>query len=170
MNKKYLMAIIITLFVFAAVSAPVAQAQLPETPQRTEIYIAPVTELMSYSLRLPALGGGIAVGGGDRVSIGGRFFFATDATELFTMELTVFVRFFVFDNEDISGLFIQLNCGAAVFEYKEAIQLPTEIGSMSFGVSVGWRFLITDSWFVEPAARIGYPFGFAAGVSAGYRF
>ena len=161
------MPVLAALFVFPVICA---FAQTEDNPQRLEIYVSPVIEVLSYSMNTPALGAGLTFGAGDEVSIGARFLYAFDGQDLQTMELSLFMRFYIFGFAPNTGLFVQVMGGASLFEYKNTVSIPTQVGSLSFGLSAGWRFIFFDSWFAEPQVRLGYPYRFSLGASAGYRF
>jgi hypothetical protein len=48
--------------------------------------------------------------------------------------------------------------------------MPSEVGTISIGLGVGWRFLLGNLFFIEPAIRGGFPYIVGAGLSAGVRF
>ena len=156
------------LIVFAAV--PVQAQTEEESSQRLKFFIAPQIEILGFSREGPAFGGGFAIGAEDRIAIGTRLMYMLDSEGLNTMEIAVFMRFYLLNSKDCTGLFVQVNGGAVVFEYKDNVSLPSEFGSLSAGISAGWRFPLRERWYIEPAIRAGYPFMVGVGLSAGFRF
>jgi hypothetical protein len=70
-----------------------------------------------------------------------------------------------------SGLFIQFNGGPVIFaQNDDSIAVPSGMGTFSAGLSLGWRFLLGRTFFIEPVIRGGYPYIVGAGLSAGVRF
>jgi len=137
--------------------------------QDSKFFICPLTEILG-SRNGPAIGGGISIGAGDDVTMGTRVMFFTDSEGFNSLEIGVFLRLFPFDGNIFNGLFFQLNGGAVVFVRDESVSLPTDVGTISAFVSAGWRFLLGNRFFVEPSVRIGTPYIFGGGVSAGIRF
>ena len=103
--------------------------------------------------------------------MGLRFLYASDTDSMITMEFNVFIRFYFFNRDEHKGLFLQANGGAAlVSSEKESANQDEEVGTFCVGISAGWRFPFGKYFFVEPAIRVGYPYIYSAGVSAGFRF
>ena len=105
--------------------------------------------------------------------MGLRFLYSQSqgAEGLKTLEMTVFMRFFLLGFEVREGPFVQLSCGPVIFaEEGKSMSFPAEGGGFSVGLAAGWRFLFGDYFFLEPAFRAGYPYIAGAGVSAGIRF
>ena len=141
-----------------------------QSDKRPVIFIAPLAELSGYGLEGIAFGGGFAIGTeDDGFTIGLRLLYATDSESANSLELNFFIRYYVFTPNDHSGLFVQLNGGPVVFNYKKAVVIPSEAGEISFGFTVGWRFPLGKHFFLEPAIRGGYPYIAGGGLSAGYR-
>ena len=153
-------------------SAVPVQAQTAEqSPQGSDFFIAPLTEIIGYGRKAPAVGGGFALGAGDGVAIGFRLFyaFAFGAESVNTLELALFMRFYPFGPKADTGLFVQANIGAVMYARENAVSFPAQAGSISAGLAAGWRFPFGNRWYIEPAVRTGYPYIFGAGVSAGFR-
>jgi hypothetical protein len=146
-------------------------AQAQNTGQHPfPFFIAPTAEAV-YSRTSPAFGGGIAFGGGDFITLGAKAVYFVDREAFYSLEAGMFVRvfFFYFRLNDTRGPFIQLNYGFVVFAHNEAVSTPAEAGTISAGLSAGWRFLLGNRFFIEPAVRAGYPYFAGAGLSAGFR-
>jgi len=144
------------------------QAQAEEKSLQNFIFISPVTEIV-YSRNSPAFGAGLMIGAGDDVSIGLKAVYFIDLESVHALEMGAFIRFYLFGTNNAEGLFVQLNGGAVVFTREEAVNLPTDIGTASVFLTVGWRFHFGQRFFVEPVVRAGTPFLLGAGVSAGVR-
>jgi hypothetical protein len=101
--------------------------------------------------------------------VGVRLLYTVDTESVNALELAVFLRWYLLGPNASSGPFVQVNAGAAVFTHKSAVSFPAEAGSISAGFAAGWRFLLGERWYIEPAVRAGYPYIAGAGVSAGFR-
>ena len=138
---------------------------------REDIWICPGGEFAMYSISSAAYGGGFALGYGSGTSIGLRaaWFLSPDGTN--TLELGFLFRLYFLGANAFSGPFIQFTGGSVLFfADNNSISIPSEFGTISAGLSFGWRFLFMNRWFVEPSIRAGYPYIAGAGLSAGIRF
>jgi hypothetical protein len=136
-----------------------------------DLWVCPVFESGLYSVLNAAIGGGAALGYGDKVVFGLKVIYWNDMEDISELELNFFLRFYLFSPTGKSGFFIQLNGGPVIFyQSEESIAVPSEIGTVSGGLSLGWRFLLGGHFFIEPAIRAGYPYIVLAGLSAGLRF
>jgi hypothetical protein len=123
-----------------------------------------------------AIGGGAALGYGDRVAFGFKVIYLDDMDEVRSLELNFLARFYFFNKartKDLypSGPFIQFNIGPVFFAWDEQnISIPSETVMTSAGLSLGWRFVFGRFFFLEPCIRGGTPYLFGAGLSAGVRF
>ena len=135
-------------------------------------FIEPLAEVNGYSRKGISLGGGLVVGMGDGVGIGFRTLFAKSFGEevLTSVELAVLLRFYPFFSNVPSGFFFQLEGGAVIYAGDKTLSLPAEGGQFSGGLSIGWRFLLGNRFFIEPALRLGYPYILGSGVCAGIQF
>jgi hypothetical protein len=142
--------------------------------QRTrtdDFWISPGMETSLYGMEDIAYGGVFTFGYGNGVSIGLRGAFFSSHEGISTIELNFLLRFFLQGVDALSGLFIQLAVGPVIIAgFGEDISFPSNIGALSAGASLGWRFLFANRWFLEPAVRAGYPYLAGAGLSAGVRF
>ena len=143
------------------------RAALPE-----DLWISPGADIAFYSPVSLSFGGGMAIAYGNGTSIGIKALWLFDNdSQLSIMELCFLFRLYLFGSFANSGLFIQLEGGPAIyFEREEKISLPVKIGTLTAGLTLGWRFLFGKYFFVEPSMRGGYPYIAGAGLSAGVRF
>jgi hypothetical protein len=148
---------------------------------REDLWVCPVLESGMYSVSNLAIGSGAALGYGDRVAFGLKVIYWDDMDEVRSLELNFLARFYFFTPSRAvveravalapSGLFIQFNIGPVIFAWDEQnIAMPSQTAMISAGLSLGWRFLIGRLFFIEPAIRVGTPYLFGAGLSAGVRF
>jgi hypothetical protein len=136
-----------------------------------DMWVCPVFESGWYSVSNIAIGGGAALGYGDRVAIGLKVIYWNDLEYVRSLELNFLLRFYIFSRMERYGLFAQINGGPVIFAKDEDnLSMPSGIGAFSAGFSLGWRFLFGRYFFVEPAVRAGYPYIVGAGLSAGVRF
>jgi hypothetical protein len=136
-----------------------------------DMWVCPVFESGWYSISNIAIGGGAALGYGNRAAIGLKVIYWNDMDGIRSLELNFLLRFYIFGRMERSGLFAQVNGGPVIFARDEGnLAVPSGIGTFSAGFSVGWRFLFGRYFFVEPAVRAGYPYIAGAGLSAGVRF
>jgi len=85
--------------------------------------------------------------------------------------LDILFRWYFFGSSANSGLFIQFAGGPAVFfEREENISFPARIGTLTAGLTLGWRFLLGKYFYLEPSISGGYPYLAGAGLCAGVRF
>ena len=163
-------AVYLVLF-FIVLSAVSAQAQIQrQSAQRQDFFIAPLAEVLAYSRKGPTFGGGFSIGAGSGVAMGARLLYAADTESVNTLELAFFMRFYIFGSQASHGPFVQLTAGAAMFAYESALSIPADVGTISAGLAAGWRFLLGNRFYLEPAVRGGYPYIIGAGLSAGFRF
>jgi hypothetical protein len=136
-----------------------------------DFWVCPVFETGLYGATNLAIGGGAALGYGERLAFGLKVVYWNELKEVRSLELNFLARFYFFDRAAPSGLFVQFNGGPAFFvRYESKITIPPEVGTISAGLSLGWRFLFGKHFFVEPAVRGGYPYLVGAGLSGGVRF
>jgi len=167
MNKQFLLVLCVFLFVmpaFAQNTAPVMAS-----PESGDFWICPGFETAMYSRFSASMGGSLAMGYGKGASIGLKavYFISPDNTAL---ELNFLLRAYLRGALAYSGPFLQLASGPVLFADEAMVRFPYKLGSISAGLSFGWRFLFRDRLFIEPAIRAGYPFIAGAGLSAGIRF
>ncbi|MCL1929087.1 MAG: autotransporter outer membrane beta-barrel domain-containing protein [Treponema sp.] len=137
--------------------------------RRPDFFIAPLAEITGYTRDGVSFGAGFALGGGNGVAIGSRFLYVVDFESIHTIEITVFMRFYLQGAEACTGPFIQLNAGAAIHNHKHGAFAFAGVGAHSAGIAAGWRFLLGERWYIEPYIRIGYSYIAAAGVAFALR-
>jgi hypothetical protein len=141
----------------------------PPENQSPGFFIAPLIEIPGYSRKGPAFGGGLSLGAGDGVTIGCRFLYAIDTESVHTLEIAIFMRFYLNHNNAVTGPFIQFNTGASIHALNSFPSFPAEAGGLSVDLAAGWRFPLGRRWYIEPAIRAGYAFILGAGVAFAYR-
>jgi hypothetical protein len=170
---------------FTVFSAVFIQAQTAEEPSPSseyiagqtntnkgsfpDFFIAPLTEVIGYSSKGLAIGGGFALGAGDGVAIGLRLLYAIDTESVSTLELAVFLRFYLLGSGVHTGPFVQVISGADIHARENDWSLSARAGAFSAGLAAGWRFLLGNRWYIEPVVRVGYPYIAGVGVSAAFR-
>ncbi|MCL2705691.1 MAG: hypothetical protein FWE72_05735 [Spirochaetaceae bacterium] len=154
--------ILVSILLFVITLASFAQS----SGKKEEISISPVAEINLYTASNIGTGGGLAISYGDGISLGVKGLYFTDLDTLTTIEILTFVRFYILDFNGNSGLFAQIEGGPAFFFEKD----DDMKGMISGGVTIGWRFVLSKHWYVEPVVRGGYPFIAGVGVSGGVKF
>jgi hypothetical protein len=138
---------------------------------KQDIFIAPLVEVINYSQDGISFGAGIALGAGNGAALGLRFLYAVDAESIHTLEMAVLLRFYLLHWPDgITGPFVQLNAGAALFSKDKAALPPALAGAISIGLAAGWRFEVARRIYLEPYIRLGYPYRAGAGLSIAFKF
>jgi hypothetical protein len=161
------------LFILIALLNIIAQnvhAQENNKSEPEDFYIMAVTEAALYKYESVSLGGGIAIGYGSGSSLGLRIIFYPDNEEIQELEINIKLRLYLLGARAYQGPFLQLMAGPVLFNRPGDYSIPAFSGSLSAGVSFGWRFIFNDRWFMEPAVRGGYPYIFGGGLNAGVRF
>jgi len=171
MKRQLLLALCVFLIAiptFAQGTAAVEESAAPPSDSG-DFWICPGFETAMYSRSGMSYGGSLALGYGKGASLGlkAAFFVSPDNT---TLEINFLFRMYLQGPFAYSGPFLQLSGGPVLFAEEGIVDFPTRFGSISGGLSFGWRFLFKDRWFVEPAIRAGYPFIAGANISAGVRF
>jgi hypothetical protein len=170
--RKHLDFTLFFLFFFlsAAVFAQETADELADGPpsSREEFFIAANGETLLYGRDHLAYGGGLTLGYGTGLSLGIKFLVAIDRESFFCTELLFFLRFYFLGVNAGSGPYIQLNGGPVIVS--DSKPEVSNYGSISAGLTAGWRVPLGDSWFIEPFVRGGYPYMFGAGLSGGLRF
>jgi hypothetical protein len=141
-----------------------------------EFFAGVSAETALYSVDAAAFGGSLAAGYGfDIGAIGVRLDYLVDTGGLTTFAPALFVRFYLplFVNDAPpfrSGPFLQFSLGPSFHARDPRLPPDAVVGTVSAALFAGWRFLLGDRWYVEPALRAGTPFLAGAGVAAGLRF
>jgi len=170
MPKKF------TLFIFLLlICLPLfaqEQAAQSETTKPEDFWIGPGAETAFYSPVSLSYGGSLAVGYGSGTSMGIKASWLIDPKgQLNILLLDILFRWYFFGSSANSGLFLQFAGGPAIFfEREEKVSLPVRIGTLSAGLTLGWRFLLGKYFYLEPSISGGYPYLAGAGLSAGIRF
>ena len=158
----------LVLFIFLS-SLPVYAQD--EDPVREDFWISAMAETNRYSVTNIAFGGGASIGYGDGAALGLNVIYCIDLDKLRTLELNFLVRLYLPRLSGHSGFFVQFLCGPALFTPDDdAIEVPSDLGKFSVGLSLGWRFLLGKYFFLEPAIRGGYPYIAGLGLSAGIHY
>lgn len=151
-------------------SGAVVFAQEKPMTQQGDLWICPSGDIAMFSIHNLAYGGGISIGYGRGGAIGFKVAYMLDPDGMIkTLELNVLLRLY-FLGASCSGPFIQLDGGPALFARDENLQIPAEKGTISAGLSLGWRFLLGKYFVLEPALRGGYPYIAGGGISMGIHF
>ena len=118
---------IIVLFFLVFLTFPAYSQNKKQAEKRPDIFIAPVAEVLGYSRDGVAFGGGVALGVEDTgTAMGLRFLYASDIDSMKTMELTVLIRFYLFNQDEHTGLFLQANGGASLLSIKNEDDIQNE--------------------------------------------
>ena len=168
MNKFFLAAMVI----FFSIPVFAQDGFLAAPAHRGDFWVCPGAETALYSLSGVSAGGSVAAAYGNRAAIGLRVacFFDT-REELDALEVDFLLRYNFMKNEPSAGPYLQLTAGPALFFDKaEKAAVPAKWGTVSAGLTFGWRFNLGKMFFAEPYIRAGYPYIAGAGASAGVRF
>jgi len=165
---KYL---VLSLIIFIVFPVYTQVRESSRSSSGSDIFIAPLTEAIFYGRSGIALGGGLAFGmGSGGVTIGLRFIYTVDPDKINMLEPAIFLRLYPLNSMPTHGLFVQLVAGTSIFKRGSFVSIPAEVGTISAGFAAGWRFMLGNNFFIEPALRAGYPYMIGGGLSAGYRF
>jgi len=168
--RKLLFSIVFCVF-FPIVSGRGPLFALDRTDEREDLWVCPGAEIALYSISSMAYGGGLALGYGNRASIGIKAAYLLDAgSQLSTLEINFLFRLYFLRAAVCSGPFIQINGGPAFIAKDSNLSVPSEFGTISAGLSLGWRFLLGRYVYIEPVIRGGYPYIVGAGLFAGVHF
>jgi len=140
--------------------------------QSEDFWISPGAIVALYSPVNLSYGGGLTVAYGSGTSVGVKAAWLFDNEgQLNILLLDILFRWYFFGASANSGLFLQFAGGPAIFfEHEEKVFLPVRIGTLSAGLTLGWRFLLGKYFYLEPSISGGYPYIAGAGLSAGIRF
>ncbi|MDR3020735.1 MAG: hypothetical protein LBU66_07515 [Treponema sp.] len=128
-----------------------------------ELSVGAGAEMNAYSRE------GIAAGGGlvctmelnEQFDVGLKTGFFHDFNELGALEIQGLFRYQL--PLGIRGLFTQAELGTVILFYKEE-----SYGAFLGALAAGWRLNpASEKWYIEPVIRIGYPFIWGLGVTAG---
>jgi len=175
--KKFVLLAMIGVFSVAGFAQD-AVGFLAAPAQRGDFWISPGAETALYSSSGISVGGSLAAAYGSKVSIGiqAAWFFDMN-NELDALELGFLLRYWLLgfppspEGTPSKGPYLQLTAGPALFFDKaQDAAIPANWGTMSAGLTFGWRFILGKLFFAEPYIRAGYPYIFGAGASAGIHF
>jgi len=139
--------------------------------KRENLWVGPGAEIAMYSISGAAFGGSLAIGYGNGAAIGLKTAYLINADgKITTLELNFLLRLYFHGKVSCSGPFIQLNGGPVFFADDSSLSLPSGLGAVSAGASSGWRFLMGQYFYVEPAIRVGYPYIAGIVLSGGIHF
>ena len=160
------------IFINASLFAEESKEFLTPPPEKGELWLYPGVEIALYSKYSFSYGPGFAIAYGRKASIGLKAAFLFDARHaLDVMELHFLFRLYLFSGAANRGPFFQLTGGPAIFFPREhAITMPAAFGMFSAGLGFGWRFMLGNTFFIEPSIRGGYPFIVGGSLAAGLRF
>jgi len=128
------------------------------------IFIGFGAEANGNTLNQTAIGGGYSLGMdlNRYIALGIKTTFSYDLESLSTFEQAGFFRFYLpFKKQE---LFLQAEAGGSIF-FEDSESYLLFLG----GIAAGWRLGIGKNWYIEPAARCGYPFVWGAGLNVGIR-
>jgi hypothetical protein len=154
--------------VFAQSDGPVDEEAGAPPPSREEFFIAPVAESLFYGRYNMAYGGGLALGYGTGISFGIKLVVMFGMESFLSTEVQFFLRCYFFGVKASTGPFIQINAGPVFFS--ESKPEFSGYGSISAGLTAGWRIPLGKHFFIEPFVRGGYPYLTGGGLSGGLRF
>jgi len=143
-----------------------------QTTQSEDFWIGTGAQAALYSPVSLSAGGNLTVayGSGTAIGVNASWLYDHDG-QLNILILDFLLRVFLFGSNANSGLFIQFTGGPAIyFEHDEDFSLPVRIGTLTAGLTLGWRFLLGKYFYIEPSVSGGYPYIVGAGLGAGVRF
>jgi len=132
-------------------------------------------EINGYARSGFSFGGALVIGIdlNDQFSTGLKTAFFNNFDTISAFETALFFRYYLpwlHLPKSTDGPFAQLEAGSVIFfesGYNENLEA---FPAFSGGLAAGWRFNLAENWYVEPAARIGYPHVWGFSVTAGIRF
>jgi len=84
-------------------------------------------------------------------------------------ETLLFLRYY-FLPKNTEGPFAQLEGGGVILFERGYHKYLEAFPAFSGGLSVGWHFNLGEHWYIEPAARTGYPHIWGFSITTGIRF
>jgi hypothetical protein len=170
-----LLILLSTLPVFAQGGQAVVDPAVFETDtapktKSGDFWICPGAEMALYSSTSASYGSSLVLGYGRGSAIGVKAAYFTDPENNGALEINFLLRFYFLGSDYCRGLFIQFSGGPVLFFIDNEISFPANIGMVSAGVNLGWRFLLGKWWFVEPSIRAGYPYLAGGGLSFGFHY
>jgi hypothetical protein len=138
--------------------------------ERGDLWFCPGAEAALYSPSGMAFGGGLALGYGRGTAIGFKAAYYIDTGGIGTLEFNFLLRLYFLGILYSHGPFIQFGGGPAIFIKDNNFSFSSVLGTISTGLSAGWRFPVGNLWFFEPSIRVGYPYLVGMGLSMGMHF
>jgi outer membrane protein OmpA-like peptidoglycan-associated protein len=103
-------------------------------------------------------------------SAGLKTAFFDNFDSLSALETLLFFRYYLPLPKITNGPFAQMEAGGVIYLERGYHKYLEAFPSFSGGLSIGWRFNLGGHWYLEPAARGGYPHIWGFSVTAGVRF
>ena len=137
-----------------------------------DLWISSGAETAMYSISGIIFGGSLAMAYGSGASTGLKAsVFIDPEHDLNVLEFNFLFRLYFSGKTSCSGPFIQFTGGPVLFfQPGSGAVFPAKVGSVSAGISLGWRILLGNIFFIETSVRGGYPYITGADFSAGMRF
>jgi hypothetical protein len=142
--------------------------------EQEDFWVCPGFETAVYNPKGMSYGTGLSIAYGDGVSLGARAVYYINGEKAEdVLELTFLVRLYFLElskGGTNKGPWLQFDGGPALFIRGSILNNSHEWGTISAGLSFGWRFLLGKYFLVEPYVKGGYPFLFGGGASIGFRY
>jgi hypothetical protein len=165
--REAVVSLVFFLLIIPAPARSFAEQDAQDNPRSglsEDLFFAVLGEANMNARRGAAAGGGLAIGFGDGTAFGGKFLFSGRGGPLTVTEAALFFRGYLPSLRGRRGFFAQGEAGTSIVHEK-----GRRPGDFCGGLTLGWRFLFRDRWFVEPYVRAGYPFIAGGGIGAGIR-
>jgi len=144
-----------------------ADADSTKPEKQEDSYIALLAGGMGYSRYNIAIGSGITFGKSlNGKGIGFSLLYINDSENFIFLEMLAHYRLYQ-KKENNTGMFMQVESGMVFFSYEKFKNANNN--SFVGALSMGWRFMLDNQWYIEPFIRTGYPFIFGAGFSTGFK-
>jgi len=148
----------------------VPKTDTAQKTQKEDFWICPGAEMALYSSNSASYGGSLALGYGRGTAVGVKTAYFMDPESNGALEINILLRFYVLGSDYCKGPFIQFSGGPVLFFKENEFTFPANLGIISAGLSLGWRFSLGEWWFVEPSVRAGYPYLVGGGISFGFHY
>ena len=140
-------------------------------------FFAPLAEVsLNNAKDSPSFGGGFIVGADGVVALGLSCLYLYEVKNsalgkrIDSLEVTVFLRVYIYQPKPKTGLFVQFNFGPVLYFAEDDWSIPAVAGACSAGLLCGWRIPVGNVFYIEPVVRGGYPYIVSGGLSLGFRF
>ena len=132
---------------------------------QTGIFAGLGTEINANSPQGPAVSGGLAAGLDmfNHFALGLKAAYNTNLQTESILEPQLFIRYYFAPG--FIGPFSQGDAGCAIISSGNDTHYV-----FTGGLQAGWRFIIAETVFLEPAMRIGYPFLFGVNLTLNIKF